>query len=215
MKILKINPRAPRRDSLQKVAKILNKGGVVVLPTDTAYALCANAMDPKAIEKVFILKKRPKNKPLSVMVRNIEQAKSFAHVTDQAEKLFKKFLGKPLTIVLFKKRCVPDILTAGEKSIGVRIPAYKIVQEILKRVRFALTATSANVSGKSTPYSITTILKQYKKEKKEPDLIVDAGRLFYTKPSTVVDLTKKSLRLIRRGPVSLKEIIKTLKHQSI
>jgi len=171
--------------SVEKAAKIIKKGGVVVYPTDTVYGLGANALDEKAVKKVFEMKKRDFSKPISIIVRDIEMAKQVASFGRDIEEKLKKLLPGPVTVILFKKKILPDILTAGSNKVGIRIPNCKFTQALMQRLDFPITTTSANISG-------------------EP---------IEGKPSTVIDLTGKEPKILRVGPVTkneLKEIFKNL-----
>ena len=161
-------------------------------------------LDKKAVERIFRIKKRLKNKPLSVIVRDIRMAKTISYIRDREEKILGRYLPGPLTFVLRKKKFVPDILAAGRDSIGIRVPDNKIIKEVMKRIDFPITATSANVSGQLPPYSVNEILEQYGSKKEQPDLIVDVGKLPKVKPSAVVDLTCDPPRVLREGPVWFK-----------
>jgi len=171
--------------SVEKAAKIIKKGGVVVYPTDTVYGLGANALDEKAVKKVFEMKKRDFSKPISIIVRDIEMAKQVASFDRDIEEKLKKLLPGPVTVILFKKKILSDILTAGSNKVGIRIPNCKFTQALMQRLDFPITTTSANISG-------------------EP---------IEGKPSTVIDLTGKEPKILRVGPVTkneLKEIFKNL-----
>lgn len=128
MKIIKINIKRPNPDIIKLIVKTLKDNKTVVIPTDTAYALAVNAFSRKAITKVFTVKNRLKVKPLSIMVRDFKMVKKIAYLDKKTEKLFKRFLPGPLTIILFKKKIIPDIVTANQTSIGIRIPDCKITK---------------------------------------------------------------------------------------
>lgn len=212
MEIVKINPKNPEAKKINLIVKALKKNKTVVLPTDTSYALAANASKPNTVERVFKIKRRKKNEPLSIIVRDIKMACRFSQIDLRTNKLFNKFLPGPLTLVVKQKKDgkLPKNLTAKKRSIGLRVPNHLIIKQVMGKVNFPITATSANISGEKEPYSITEILKQYKGQKLTPDLIIDAGKLPFRKPSTIIDLTKKKIKLIRKGPIKFGEIIKSL-----
>ncbi len=203
MKTISISIDHPEKEKIQKIVGVLKEGKTVVIPTDTAYGLAANALDEKAVKKVFYIKKRPLFKPLSVLVRDLKMAERIAYLDDRAKKIFKKFLPGPLTVVVKKKKVVPDILTSGQSNIGIRVSGDKVTKAIMQRIDFPITATSANLSGKKVPYSVKEILKQYKDQKLKPDLIVDAGPLPKIKPSTILDLSGKKPKVLRKGPLDI------------
>jgi len=203
MKTISISIDRPEKEKIKKIVGALKEGKAVVIPTDTAYGLAANALDEKAIKKVFAIKNRPKLKPFSVLVRDQKMAERIAYFNSRAKKIFKKFLLGPLTVVVKKKRVVPNILTSGQSNIGIRVSGDKVTRALMKKTDFPITATSANLSGKKVPYSIEEVLKQYKDQKLKPDLIVDAGPLLKVKPSTILDLSGKKPKILRKGPIDI------------
>lgn len=208
MEIIKINPKNPEVKKINLVIKALRENKAVVLPTDTSYGLAVNALRPNAVSRVFKIKKRSKKEPLSIMVRDIYMASKFAWLDLRTKKLFNQFLPGPLTLVVKKKK-LPKNLTAGKGSVGLRIPDHKIISKVIAKINFPITATSANVSGKKEPYTVEEILRQYKNKKSSPDIIVNAGKLARRRPSTIIDLTGEKIKLIRRGPIKFKDIIKS------
>lgn len=202
MEVVKINQNNIEKLRIDKIVKFLKDNKVVVLPTDTCYGIMAKATDEKAVRRVFKIKKRSLKKPLSCIFRDSKMIKRFVYVSKAEEKLIKKFLPGPLTIILKKKKNLLNTLTAGQKFIGVRIPKNKIIAEIMAKIKFPITATSANLSGKKEPYAPAEIFRQYKDKKLKPNFIVDAGRLQKIRPSTVVKLEKRKIRILRQGPIS-------------
>jgi len=208
MVIARIYPKQIKRGILEKAARILKEGGVIVYPTDTAYGLGGYALDPEIIKRIYKIKGRSLGKPIHVVVPNWTWIETLAYTNESARKIYDKLMPGPITIVLPKKSVVPDILTANLKTIGLRIPNNEIVVRILKMVNFPFTTTSANKSGGETPYSIKEVVQQI--DPKEIDLILDAGELPRIKPSTILDLTQEKPKILRKGPISKKEILKVL-----
>jgi L-threonylcarbamoyladenylate synthase len=168
--------------SVKKAAEIIKKGGVVVYPTDTINGLGANALDEKAVKKVFEIKKRDFKKPISIIVRDIEMAKKVASFGKDVEKILEKILPGPVTVILYKKKILPDILTGGSKKIGIRIPDCEFTKALMEKLDFPITTTSANISGRP--------IKGH--------------------PSTVIDLTGVKPQILRTGPVTKEELSKIL-----
>jgi L-threonylcarbamoyladenylate synthase len=210
LKIIKINYKNPEVKKINLIVKALESGQAVVLPTDTSYGLAVNALKSNVVGQVFKIKGRSKKEPLSIMVRDIGMASRIAQIDFRTKKLFNKFLPGPLTLIVKKKK-LPKNLTAGKGSVGLRIPDHEVIKEVMTKINFPITATSANVSGKKEPYTVKEILRQYKNKKLAPDLIVDAGKLPRCLPSTIVDLTEEKIKLIRKGPMKFGNIIKSLK----
>lgn len=198
----------PNRSSILKAAEMLKSGGVIVYPTDTAYGLGANALSEEAVRKAFEVKGRDYSKPIHVVVKDLEMAQKFVEVNEIAEKLATYFLPGPLTLILPKKKIVPDLLTANLPTLGIRIPNCEVTKALSCLVDFPYTTTSANLSGNPASYSIEEVLTQL--DPKKIDLVLDAGVLPKILPSTLLDLTCTPPKILREGPVSREEIEKVL-----
>ncbi len=205
MKIIKVDARNPQKEAVKKAAEVLRIGGAVVYPTETLYGLGVNPFDSQALLKVFEIKGRDYSKPISLAFRGIKHVKKFAMITPDAKRLIEKFLPGPLTLILPSIMQMDEIL--GGNKIGVRIPDSKVAMELLKEVKFPLTATSANLSGGKDPVSAKEAVEQIGDR---VDLILDAGKCKYGKSSTVVDLTSGEIEVVREGVIKKKEIIERL-----
>jgi len=201
--IIKINPKNPDKKIIEKAAKILRNGGVVVYPTDTLYGLGVNASDSKAVLKVFKIKGR-ENKPVSIAVANLAEARKYAKFSPLALKIAKKFLPGPLTLILPSRLNLPKELNPNDEKVRIRIPDNKITLELIKKFKFPLTATSANLSGGKNPVIAKEAIKQIGDR---VDLVLDAGKCKYNKPSTVVDLSSAKIEVIREGLISKEELV--------
>ena len=148
MKIIKINFQKPEKKNIKEAIEVIEKRKAVVMPTDTVYALTANALDKKAIKRLFLIKKRLFNRPFPVFVKNLRMAKKLAYVDDTTEKILKKFWPGQITFILKKKEIAPNFLTANKKTIGLRIPECLIIKNLFEFLNFPLVGTSANISGK-------------------------------------------------------------------
>jgi len=203
MQIEKINPQKPEMEIIKKAAEIILAGGIVAFPTDTAYGLAANAIDEKAIGKLFIIKQRVQ-KPLPVIVDSQKMLNLIAEITKNEEELIKKFWPGALTIIFKKKKIIPPFLTLGLPTIGVRIPDNKVAIALVKACDKPLTSTSANVTGKGNCYDSDCVRRMFQGIDAQPDLILDAGELPETPVSTVVQVEPKRINIIRQGPVKVK-----------
>jgi len=178
------------------VVETLNEGKVVVVPTDTVYGLIADATNQNAVEKVFLIKKRDRNRPLSVFVKDLEMAQKFAKITkEQEEVLQKKWPGR-FTAVLQSRHMLSEEFEEDGK-IGLRIPDDEFVLNILEKFKKPLTGTSANISDMPSCWSAEEVVEQFTNQEHQPDLILDAGALPKQEPSRVVDLTEETQRIIR------------------
>ncbi len=193
--------------NIQKAVEILKNGGMVIYPTDTCYGIGVDATNKKAIKKTIVFKKRDFKTPISVIVKNFKMAQEIGEFNSQAKKLFKENLPGPLTLVVKKKKSIyqlPNILTAKKRKIGIRMPNNKIALELVKKFNKPITTTSANVSNKPECYSKQEILKQFKKNIKKIDLILDIGKLPKIKPSTVIEIIGGKLKILRQGKIECK-----------
>ncbi|MGC9517563.1 MAG: L-threonylcarbamoyladenylate synthase [Methanomicrobiales archaeon] len=194
MNLIHINSKKPEENVIETVIDILREGGIIIYPTDTVYGIGANIYNENAIKKVYSIKKRDLNKPLSICVSDIDEIYKIAYTDHNSRKFINKLLPGPYTVILNKKENVPDILTAGSDKIGVRIPDSKICSLISSE--FPITTTSANLSGKKVLKSIDEILNEFGEVF---DIVIDFGTIKDNKPSTVVDLTCSPPKILRRG----------------
>jgi len=195
---------------VETAVDVINRGGVIIYPTDTSYGIAVDALNTGAVQKVFELKRRLPSKPLHVVVADIESAKPYVQLNDRARALAQKFLPGPLTLVLPKTPLVPDLLTGGLPTLGIRVPNNTFCLELAKALGNPYTATSANISDMGDCYSIEDILTQYGDEINSVDLIVDGGVLLRTMPSTVVGISGSEPTVLREGPISSSEIVSSL-----
>ena len=146
------------------------------------------------------------------MVENLAEARKVAKFNSLADRLAKTFWPGSLTLVLplVGKGKSWKILSAGTKTIGVRMSDHNMVTELLKQCKFPITATSANLSGQPNSYSIQEIKKQYAKSKLQPDFYLNAGTLTRRKPSTMVQIDDKHVTLLREGPIKYHQVLKTI-----
>jgi len=209
MQIIKFNPQKINQDKLNSIINSLKQGKVILFPTDTVYGFLADATNEKAVEKIFKIKKRPLEKPLSLFAKDIKIVKKIAKINSQQEKFLKIIwptssifketeTGKgKVTAILERKKTKRKIYGIKEDTIAIRIPHYKPLNLLLNQIDFPLVQTSANISGKSASGKIKEIIKEFKNQKDQPDLVVDAGNLPYNKPSIIIDLTILPPKILR------------------
>jgi L-threonylcarbamoyladenylate synthase len=197
-----------RKKILDLITKIIKKGKVVVLPTDTVYGLVTDATNRKAVNRLFKIKKRERRKPLPIFVSDLKMVSRLAYLNEKEKKFLKKIWPGKITVILKKKKGI-KIFGIASKTIGLRIPDFDLIKILISRLRKPLTGTSANISGKPSSFKIKDVIKQFKGKKFFPDLILDAGNLRPSQSSTVVDLTGKKPKILRRGE-ELKKLIKEL-----
>jgi L-threonylcarbamoyladenylate synthase len=205
-KVLSVDFEQPDTSSksIEKIRSVLDSGGVIAFPTDTFYGLGADPFNPDAISKIFKIKQRPADKPLLVLIHSLDQLEDLAHgVTDNARKLMEHFWPGPLTLIFEAAPELPDALTAGTGTIGIRLPGHPFTHKLLEALERPLTAPSANISG--TGESRTTQQMESSLGGKL-DLIVDGGPAPGGKPSTVLDTTTNPPTLIREGALSRSDL---------
>lgn len=179
----------------------------MVYPTETCYGLGANAFDEEAVKKVFIAKRRPFDKPITIIVSDLNMWEKCAYIDERAKMLIEEFLPGPLTIALKKKELIPDIL--NPKAIAARIPSHPVAFLLVRKAKVPITATSANISGKPPLYSAQKVSANFRDT---VDLILDAGRLPRQKLSTIVDFTMEATpQITREGPISTDSVLKKLR----
>lgn len=209
VKIFEINPKMPKIGAITEAAATIRSGGLVVYPTETVYGLGADACSDEAVAKVFATKTRPLEDPIPVAVNSFELAHQIAELTPIAELAFKKFLPGPLTLVVkAKPRKISKLVTAGTENVGIRVPDHPVALKLIEFVGGPITATSANLSGKPAPITLREALEQLGEQ---VDVALDSGKCKLGTPSTVLDLSSGTPRILREGPISEKELSRILK----
>ncbi len=189
-----------------KIIEILKNGGLIVSPSDTIYGLLVDATSELAVKKLIAFKNRPPGKPISVFVSSFSMMKDYVEVSGKQMQILKEILPGPFTVILKSKGRVCPLLESEKKTLGIRLPNYPFIVEIVEKFGKPITATSANLSGRSPHYQIKTLLNQLPQSKKKLiDYIIDAGKLPHNKPSTVIDLTAPKLKILRKGDIVFKD----------
>ena len=203
MKILNIKQNYKK--TINETAKVLIGGGLVVFPSDTVYILAVDPTNEKGVKKLLDFKNRWTGKAISVAVLDKKMAREYVNLNENGENIYTNLLPGPFTIVSNGKHKVVFGIEAEDGTLGIRIPDNKYIHDLVKTFEKPVTATSANLSGRTPNYSIASFLKPLSKKKKEMiDLIVDAGKLPKNKPSTVIDATEAELKILRRGDLVTK-----------
>lgn len=195
-------------DNVLAASQIIKRGGVVVYPTDTVYGLGCDPFNIEAVRRIFEVKGE-REKPLPVLVSGIELVEKIAHLSDRARNLAEKFWPGPLTLVVPKKQALPDVVTRGLDSVGVRMPCHDVAMELTRLSNGFLIGTSANKTGRKSSQTAQEAAEQIGEK---VDLILDGGATPLGMGSTVVDLTSGKLRVLREGPIGLEEISAILFH---
>ncbi len=198
-----------------RASELLRAGEVVALPTETVYGLAANALDETAVAKIFQIKGRPADNPIIVHIAGNEMAKRcVTGWPPLADKLAKAFWPGPLTLVLPRAKKIPDVVTAGGETVGVRWPGHPFIQAVIRECDFPLAAPSANLSSRVSPTNAEHVRAQL--GGKIP-LIVDGGQSQVGIESTVLDLTVSPPRILRPGMIhteSVAAVVGNIQHST-
>ena len=196
----------------EKAANVLRAGGVVLLPTDTLYALGADALSNAAVDAIYIIKGRDEKKPMHALVADMAMAQRYAEVPENARILSEKLPRGKLTLVCKKKQGTQTGIARGIDTFGFRIPDHDLCNALLRAFGGPITATSANRGGQKPANAINTILAQLGRSSDLIDLVIDAGELPERVPSTVVDLSSGKAIVLREGAVPAADIAEILGH---
>jgi len=191
---------------LNRAKDLLAEGKVGIIPTDTVYGLCTNALNREGVKRIYRIKRRDIKKPLVLFVKDKGEIEKFGVVNDIAKKLIDNFIPGPITIVLKRKEGTPKISLKDIDTIGIRIPDEEFVIKLLKSLDFPLATTSANISNRPTPKDTSSLKEVFSGI---VDFIVDGGERSGS-PSTVVSVIGKEVKILREGRIKREEIFKIL-----
>ncbi len=190
-------------DEIEIAARFIREGKVVAFPTETVYGLGANALNPMAVARIFELKERPTFDPLIVHIADKQDIAKYAYADD--ERIFKiidKFWPGPLTIVLKKQSIIPDIVTSGLTTVGLRMPKEEIALELIRQSGCPIAAPSANKFGRISP----TTAQHVRKYLPEVDFILDGGKTKVGIESTIITLTENGFVILRNGFITREDL---------
>ena len=190
-----------KEDEIEKLVQILKNDGVISVPTDTVFGICARMNSQIAHDKLVKIKKRPINKAFPVMCANEEQIKSIAIVNEREIKLIKALMPGPITLVLKKNKNLPEYITNGKDTIAIRMAISKSIKNLILKLQCPIFMTSANQSGEHECADLDEI------EKACPHLDgMMEGEVLYSKGSTIVDCSTDEIKILREGPISIEQI---------
>ena len=196
------------RAVVTRAAEVLVSGGVVLYPTDTLYGLGVDAFSDEAVAKIYEIKSRDTNNPMSVLVSSMDMAERYAEITHTARTLADNFLPGPLTLILDKKPAWETGVGLETETIGLRIPQNAFCIAMAHLFDGGITATSANRSGQLPEMTLGLILAQLGSAIELVDLVIDAGDPLSGAPSTVVDARTSKPRILREGVISETALLK-------
>ena len=188
---------------MEKIKKELENGGAVVLPTETVYGLFAKALDKKAVDYVYELKRRPRDKALNLNIASLDDILNFSkNQPPYLQQLVEKFLPGPLTIILEANDKVPDWVNSGLMTVGFRMPSHPVTLELIREFG-PLIGPSANLSGQSSGVSFKEILKDFGQEV----LGFEDDAFLTGQDSTILDLSGDKVKILRQGSITRQDIL--------
>lgn len=193
-------------DKIKEAAMSIKEGNIVLFPTETVYGIGANALDEKAVNKIFEAKGRASDNPLIVHICDIDMLKDLVkNIGEVEEKLIKNFWPGPLTIIFNRKECIPSNVTAGLETVGIRYPSNKVAQKLIELSGLPIAAPSANISGKPSGTKIEDIIDELDGK---VDYILDSGMVDIGVESTVVRVIDNKAHILRPGKITVEDIEK-------
>jgi len=193
---------------LEQAAELIKQGKIVVFPTETVYGIGTNGLDENAVKKLYEAKQRPLDKPISLLVSNMEMVNLIAKdITEIEYKIMEKFFPGPLTIILKKKDIVPDIVTAGQDTVGIRMPSGEIARKLVEMAGLPIAAPSANITGEPSGTNLQEIKKHFEGK---ADYFIDDGDSELGVSSTIVKVVDGKLQILRQGSITLEQIEKEI-----
>ncbi|MBN1627428.1 MAG: threonylcarbamoyl-AMP synthase [Deltaproteobacteria bacterium] len=187
--IISINPQNPQQRLIKKVSEVLDQGGLIAYPTDTFYGIGCDLYNKKGIERIYRLKKRPLNKPFSIICDGLKEISKYAKVSDYSYKTMRRLLPGPYTFILEGTKLVPKIMLTKRKTVGIRVPDNNICLSIVRELGRPIISTSALLDDPSLIHDAYP---------SHLDLVIDGGVL-YPDPSSVISLIDDVPEVIRKG----------------
>jgi len=193
-------------NKIKEAAKSIRKGELVLFPTETVYGIGANALDKKAVDKIFIAKGRAGDNPLIVHISDYYMLSDLVqNVGEIEQKLIDEFWPGPLTIIFDRKKCIPNNVTANLETVGIRMPSNEIARRLIEYTKFPIAAPSANISGKPSGTKIEDIIEELDGK---VDYILDAGQTDIGVESTVIRVIDNKVHILRPGKITVEDIQK-------
>ena len=192
--ILQLNAAYPQPRKIEKAGKILENGGVIAFPTDSTYGIGCNIYSKVAIDRIYQIRNRSRQKPFTFLCSDLSDLSHYANVQNYAYKLMKKLTPGPYTFVLDATRLVPNIMRTNRQTVGIRVPDNLVCHDLILKLGNPIISTTARSNSElfADPYEIRQVFGH------QLDLIIDAG-FIYPEPTSVLDLTGNNPELIRLG----------------
>ncbi len=187
--LLFINPDNPQQRLINKVAQVLDQGGLIIYPTDTFYGIGCDLFNKRSIQRIYQLKRRPLKKPFSFVCENLKDISLYAQVSNYAYRIMKRLLPGPYTFILEGTRLVPKLMLTKRRTVGIRVPKNKICLDIVASLARPIISTSVHLDDPSLIHDTYSSLVE---------MVIDGGVISY-EPSTVVSLIDDTPEVIREG----------------
>ncbi len=192
MEILKVSESGLTEPQLSKVVAILSKGEVIMHATETCYGLAVDPLNKEGLERLYAIKQMERDKPVSIMVRNVNEAQKYAEFSDLALRMAQKFWPGPVTLIVPRTGVLPAFFNEGVASIGIRCPDHALTQSILEAFDGPLVTTSANKTGTGERYSVSSL-------DIEPSFVLDSGDIPRNLPSSLIRIEGDRWEILRPG----------------
>ncbi len=203
-RVLKVDSDHPEKEIIEEAVKLIKEEKLIVFPTETVYGLGADALNKEAVKRIFEIKGRPLDKPLSILIGKKEDLRQYVQkIPKSAQVLIERFWPGPLTLIFKASSLIPDIMMGENSTIGIRMPDCRIALEIVKASGVLLACPSANLSGSPAPTKAEEVIKDLGER---IDLLLDGGETRIGVESTVLDLTASSPTILREGALKKEEI---------
>ncbi len=203
-RIIRVGKNKIDKVSIREAANLLRTGELVAFPTETVYGLGANGLCVDAVRKIFTVKGRPADNPLILHVGFKKDVHRYGrNISTKVKKLIREFWPGPLTIIIKKRKKIPDIVTAGLDTVALRMPANKIALSLIREARVPVAAPSANVSGKPSPTSAAHVYQDFFGK---VEMILDGGKTDVGIESTIIDCTVEPPIILRPGNITRRQI---------
>lgn len=203
-RLISISATSPEPDLIEQAAGEIKAGHLIIFPTDTVYGLGADALNEAAVRAVFEVKGRSFLSPLPVLIADPSDVESLvAEVPTVAARLIERFWPGPVTLVLKKSARVPAVVTAGQDTVALRVPDHAVARALIKRAGTPVVGPSANPAGRPAPADPAEIDARLSGE---VSLVIDSGPAPVGRPSTIIDVTSASVKILREGAVTKKDV---------
>lgn len=213
VEVIRINYKKPDPQVFKKAAQIIKSGGLVIVPSDTVYAIFGNSLNQKTLEKVFRLKRRNPVKRFLLGLYPLERIYKYVEYNPLIPKILKRFPNLPISFGLPRKKTLPPFLNSGFELVAFRFFFNQLDKELFKHIDMPLIGTSANISGQPNIFSAREVIERFRPTvgtPEEPELILDGGEFKNTSPSIIIELPRRGTKVIRGGDIGINKLQREL-----